>query len=85
VVADQAVESEALARRRRAVLMLRITASVCLATAARLADGASPVEAREAARVAAGDLAAAAAALRRLAGRPPVHANGYARAAQKGV
>jgi hypothetical protein len=39
VAADQAVESEALARRRRAVLMVRITASVYLATANRLADG----------------------------------------------
>ena len=69
--AAQSAERKRLARlaadRRAAVTMLQIAASTCRYAASQLASGTGPAEARQAALFVAGDLAATAEALRRLA------------------
>jgi hypothetical protein len=70
-VAAGRAESEALARRRAAVVALRVAASVCAYAADRLADGMPPEQAGAAARAAAADLAVLAQELRRLAAPAP--------------
>jgi hypothetical protein len=65
-------ESDVLARRRAAVVALRVASAVCAYAAERLGDSRiPPAEARAAAKAAAADLAVLAQELRRLARTAP--------------
>jgi DNA-directed RNA polymerase specialized sigma24 family protein len=65
--AGQKASMRAAARRRQAADLLRLLASTCEYSAAQLSNGLSPGQARETAVEMAGELAEAAASLRRLA------------------
>jgi hypothetical protein len=71
--------ARAAERRREAVTVLAIGEATCRYGAARLADGASPEEARETALFIAGELTAIAGALRRLTRLGPAERRGVAR------
>jgi hypothetical protein len=68
--AGQKAAMRAAARRRQAADLLRTTAAIAGYSAGQLSNGLSPEQARQTVMETAGELAAAAAALRRLARLP---------------